>query len=1139
MTYAEHIQINKNFQKSINLELDLNNEKKIAEYIPTPDICNIIKLYVQVCLGRNKSHAVNFFGPYGKGKSFLLLILSYLTGKEEKDDVYYGLLEKIRAVDEELYQDILKMDEQNIRLLPVIVNSNYNNIEQAFLLALNEAVHRADIGEIIPVTVYDTCLNIINDWKNNGEARDILSKYCVDTWNIGVTRLENELRDYSPDAYKKFKKLHKYMTKGVEFNPLITDDIVKIYDNVNYQLASKGYSGMFVIFDEFSKFLDSTSSTMGQDLKVIQSLAELANRSGSDNPMMFWTVTHKSMGLYKSVDKNLFKTVEGRFTEVRFTASISDNYQIIAAAVKQDPKWNAPKEFVEQNSAFYHEIQKTRSYWKTPEAESLFQKIFPLNPITIVALIQMSEKVAQNERTLFTFLSDTDDNSFNNFIHTHDDGLFNVDKIYDYFLNGMRSQEDKEVRGIVYQTESVLGNISDRDERAIVKALGVILIINDFKLLAPTSETLHLAVDLDKDVTESKVQNLIEAHYLRRNVINNMISFASANSEEIDMKIEIEMQALRKQFSLNDTLNKVNETRYLLPHRYNTQNKISRFFKVVYLTEDTFVKLTSFNLLFENQVCDGIVINLLRKNLTMSQIKEKTKDVNDERVIVRYPSMPIDDYFEELALRYSSLSAIIQRGGNDKVVTDEMEQLLTEMKDDMTALMEHYFNEESHCVYLGKSATDFNKLLSDTMNKTFTKHIVFNNELVNKTNVTKQYQKAVDHVVDWMLNGKGKFEYSDTSPEKTICRSVIDRIDAQPEAREVVDKLKESIINSETEKCPVSELVEKCTEKPYGIRKGILPLLLAQAISELSDNVLLYFHGKEIDVNAANIAKAVNSKANYAFGFAKGSAAQSEYVKNLLEVLGQKPTNIFRNDVKVLCEELRRFFVGLPTIIRNASDGSTLGVDDAVLAYKNCFLSFNLNPFEVVCTQPLIVFDTDSYDDAFQKLSSFIKEWQNLFLDFKKKLSVKTKETLSMQGDSIRMGLESFIKKQVPEGTKVLLNGNDEALMNAVPTLPYDDLEAINIIAKIETGSYIEDWDTDREEELLSALSAFKENVSNAEKREARSLDDIVTGTSEENTTAMGQMLYENMQTLFDEFGGSVSNDEKVSILSRMIKQLM
>lgn len=37
--YKDYIYINKNFQSSVNLELNLNSEKKIDEYIPTRFIC--------------------------------------------------------------------------------------------------------------------------------------------------------------------------------------------------------------------------------------------------------------------------------------------------------------------------------------------------------------------------------------------------------------------------------------------------------------------------------------------------------------------------------------------------------------------------------------------------------------------------------------------------------------------------------------------------------------------------------------------------------------------------------------------------------------------------------------------------------------------------------------------------------------------------------------------------------------------------------------------------------------------------------------------------------------------------------------------------------------------------------------------
>lgn len=64
--YSEFFSINKNFQSSINLELDLNNEAKINEYIPTTDICDVLKHYIKSVLDINKERATTLVGPLGK-----------------------------------------------------------------------------------------------------------------------------------------------------------------------------------------------------------------------------------------------------------------------------------------------------------------------------------------------------------------------------------------------------------------------------------------------------------------------------------------------------------------------------------------------------------------------------------------------------------------------------------------------------------------------------------------------------------------------------------------------------------------------------------------------------------------------------------------------------------------------------------------------------------------------------------------------------------------------------------------------------------------------------------------------------------------------------------------------------------------
>lgn len=86
-------------------------------------------------------------------------------------------------------------------------------------------------------------------------------------------------------------------------------------------------------------------------------------------------------------------------------------------------------------------------------------------------LIHLSELVAQNERTLFTFLSDSDEHSLNSFINNNNSGLFNVDKVYDYFNVLLQKEEANFIRNIWYRAESILSKLDTILEKELLKLL--------------------------------------------------------------------------------------------------------------------------------------------------------------------------------------------------------------------------------------------------------------------------------------------------------------------------------------------------------------------------------------------------------------------------------------------------------------------------------------------------------------------------------------------------------------------------------------------------------------------------------------------------------------------------------------------
>jgi hypothetical protein len=102
-----------------------------------------------------------------------------------------------------------------------------------------------------------------------------------DRW-ICRRKVYSELDDYNIVAYEQFERIYPTLTAGSVFNPFLGFDVVELYEGVVKSLRSKGYTGVYVIYDEFSKFLEANISEASvSDTKMLQDFAEKCNRSGT------------------------------------------------------------------------------------------------------------------------------------------------------------------------------------------------------------------------------------------------------------------------------------------------------------------------------------------------------------------------------------------------------------------------------------------------------------------------------------------------------------------------------------------------------------------------------------------------------------------------------------------------------------------------------------------------------------------------------------------------------------------------------------------------------------------------------------------------------------------------------------------
>ena len=323
------------FQASVNIGYDLNNKKKIKDFIPSSGAVSLLEeiMLSMDASATNRAHIL--IGAYGKGKSHIVLsILSLLYHKDRDNSARF--LKKINEVNPELFEYTQEYLNSDSRMLPVIISGNSTSLTQAFLRALFVTLKEHDLSDLMPNTNYQMALNMIDMWEN--EFPEVY-KNLEDLLPMPLKEFRQSLSEYNAKSYSLFKKLYPQLTAGNEFMPFSGYDVPELYEYVCTRISEHGYSGLYVVYDEFSKYLESSISKASiDDVKMLQDFAEKCGRSGK-NQLHLLLISHKEIENYidilpkKKVDG--WRGVSERFSHISMQNDYAQTYEVIGAAIKK------------------------------------------------------------------------------------------------------------------------------------------------------------------------------------------------------------------------------------------------------------------------------------------------------------------------------------------------------------------------------------------------------------------------------------------------------------------------------------------------------------------------------------------------------------------------------------------------------------------------------------------------------------------------------------------------------------------------------------------------------------------------------------------------------------------------------------
>lgn len=1114
---SEIISFNSSFRSSVNLYLSLNKPAKVLEYIPTKSSVHYLEDYLKAAHD-NKEQATLMIGPYGKGKSHLILVLLAILSLErtkENDKVIKKLADKIRSIDEigNEVADLIDDMWGRRRFLPVLVTDIAGDVNQAFLYGLNDALKRERLTELTPDTYFSIALARIDNWmKEYPDTYDALERE-VKVRGSSMKEFTANLKLFSRDALNLFKEIYPKITAGSEFNPMAVSDVLPLYKNVSEKLVDDyGYQGMYIVFDEFSKFIESQDGTAtGTNMKLIQDVCELATNSQSAK-VFFTMVAHKSIKEYgKNLSSdiiNSFTGIEGRLVEKYFITSSKNNYELIKnAIIKKDgalkdiPCYDRVlgKDTVKK----YYQLPVFKANYLEKEFESVILRgCFPLNPISSYLLLNVSEKVAQNERTLFTFISNDEPHSMARFVSEHQadmDWSIGADLIYDYF-NALFKKEvaNEHIHNVWLSAEYAIDKCENCDQVKIAKALAVILIVNKEDEIPAEEKYLSLCTNVrDAALTIGELES---KKVIYKKGSTGTYVFKTRAGSELKSEIKKRRELKGDNVKYPSVFQGVTGKYYVVPRKYNAVHMMTRYFANEYMEADAFLSIASASTLLSDCQGDGKVINLFSfSGIKQDAVKKHLHELADERLIVVCPKSGIkmQKQLKDFEILQELMTSSIFSEDNEILIKElplMAEDLTKELEDAIDSL---YDSQDTKVLYFNgervKSAQsgDEETIVGDCCDRVYRMTPIVNNEMVNKAVIsTGQTKKARISVIQVVLNHEDTPEFFEgTNQEATIYRSLycetgIKDGSANEKIGAVLDEINSFVDSCSDEKRSLITLIETLTAAPYGMRKGVIPFYIGYALANRCEDIIVYYANKEMQLSAEAVVDMVENSDDYSIYVSKADIQKEKYLKELnalFQVGGNR--NLSSNRIKDIVICMQRWFRALPLVARNVAEIGRY-IDDkhlimAMKEIKRTLQRVDFNPFEILFIEYPDAFGTQDLEDTYKIIAECKKHYDDYF-DWMQEETAKSICNIweNKKGRDLHHILKEWYEKQSMHSKQGLYNGRITNFMSCLETLNvFSDHEVSRKIVKAISNVYMEDWNEGSLEDFVSELNSVKQEI--------------------------------------------------------------
>lgn len=879
------------FKTSINIKFDFGEEDLFKRYLPTPSHAEVLKGLLKGLNFKSNSRSHIVVGPYGTGKSLLGTIFGSLVSKEIDKKTTSLLIEKFNNVDEEIYQEFKNLQQDRKKYIPIILNGFEGKFRFALLSSIVKELKKQNIDIVVP-GIASSIISTIDLW--NREFPDAYHSFQSFIRGDGkeLNDFLNEVENYNKESIEWFKGVFPKITSGIElpidYNTAFDEQIRFVVDEL-----SKENVGIFLIYDEFGRYLQNLgASEVHEAMQDLQNIAEIANNSSDSFQILL--ITHRHMRQYglkfnEELEKE-FDKIEERYKVYDVESDKATFIRLSHEFLKKmrtEMDIRVTEKAVEGVKSGLRKFPLFADLNQFELENFIIDGSFPLHPVSLYILPFLSNVLAQNERTLFTFLESDEKGGLIRHWKKNK-GWYKPAMLFDYFSSSLANYKDSEP---MYLYNKVMSrNKLHDDEKSLIKFITLWNIAEQESEFSLSTELISFANDWSEEKTEQVLASLKEKKIVRFH--SNREGWEIFEGSVVNVKEDIEKRLQTNGLTREQKLSFYNfnlNRRYYLPLEYNDNKSMTRFASVSFVyARDVIEGNLDVITLRKEKDADALIVNILGEHEvnTESIINELKKKYLDKLTYFCVPRFNNEDnLINKLSVVEQLLSDKLYLQKDKPHLQKELEFIKEDISSDIEKFTQKYstFSNSTIWIHKGKellikNPAQLEKHLTSLMSDIFYLTPEVRNDSFNRRKINSVQRNAAIKVLDFLLKDQYKenIGIEGYGPDYLIYVSIIKNndinlLDLEDIKNQEMNELRKRLVTKlrENGKGNLHDLVSIFYNDPFGIRRPVIPILLVALLRDIWDKLIVYSNGMYVDTSkGSNIYDmVVNHSDRYSYDF--------------------------------------------------------------------------------------------------------------------------------------------------------------------------------------------------------------------------------------------------------------------------------